>query len=466
MRKIAILMAAMILAGTLAFAAGQRATPSTGIGQAASATNPVTLRWVGFGFEANNTARNLIERYRTRNPHVTIEYQELGASADTDGLVRLDTLVAGGQQIDLAYLTTSDLMNRVINGAARPLTEAIRANGDDFVRDYGRLGTTATSYNGEIYGVPRAGNTFKVFYNKTMADRNGIVVPAQMTQAEFMDVAKKFQAVPNLRWPVAFNALWVQITYGAASVAGWQVVQKDNSGRVVVNYDDQRFRDTLKFFYDMAQVERLAPTVAITAAESLNRRVLFARQEVGLILDGPFTLIWLQNFMFNDPGAGRLPFEIGVSELPVLTQADKTRASYNELAGAFYAPSTNRNLLEAYKFMRFVCNENFDINGIYMPVYTGSDLNTAVSTFINFTDRNQVRHTDIYPVPTAIKAVTVPNDSFLGVFPMDPSLNKFIPPLDALLNEQLPIYLNGEMNLDNFIRELTRRGQDIVNNLR
>jgi ABC-type glycerol-3-phosphate transport system substrate-binding protein len=357
-------------------------------------------------------------------------------------------------------------MNRAINGAAFPLDDAIRANGDDFIRDYGLLGAQATAYGGNIYGVPRAGNTFKIFYNKTMSDGYNIPVPDQMTQAEFLDVAKKFQAVPGLRWPVAFNALWVQFTNCAASIAGWQMVQKNSSGNVTVNFDDPRFRDNLRFFHDMAQVENLAPSVSIIAAESINRRAALAREECALIMDGPFTLIWLQGFMFNDPGAGRLPFELGIAEMPVLTQADKTRASFNECAGAFYAPSTSRNVLEAYKFMRFICNENFDINGVYMPIYTGSDLNTAVSTFTNFTDRNGVLQTNIFPVPTAIKAVTVPNDSFLGVYPMDPELNKFLPPLNNLMEEQFPIYLNGEMPLDNFIRELTRRGQDIVNNLR
>ena len=466
MKKILFLTVAILLASSFAFAAGARRADTSSAGQPASASNPVTLQWVGFGFEANNTARNLIDRYKARSPYVTINYQELGALADTDGMARLDTLVAGGQQIDICYLTTSELMKRAINGAALPLNDAIRANGDDFVKDYGRLGAEATAFGGSIYGVPRAGNTFKVFYNKTMADSIGITVPDQMTQAEFLDVTKRFQAVPGLRWPACLQALWVQITYGAASIAGWQVVQQDNRGNVTVNYDDSRFRDTIKFYHDFAQVEKLAPTVAIYSAESLNRRASFARQECALILDGPFALVWLQGFMFNDPGNGKLPFEIGVSELPVLTQADKTRASYNELAGAFFAPSTARNVLEAYKFMRFVCNENFDINGVYMPIYSGSDMTTAVGTFTNFTDNKGVRQTNIYPVQTAIRAVTVPNDSFLGVYPLNPELSKYIPSLDALLEEQLPLYLNDELTLDNFIRELTRRGQEIVNNLR
>lgn len=206
MKKIIFLSAVLILMTAFVFAAGQVAS---GAGLPASATNPVTLKWVGFGFEANNTAKNLLDRYKTRSPYVTIDYQELGALADTDGMARLDTLIAGGQQIDICYLNTSQLMNRAINGAALPLDDAIKANGDDFIKDYGMLGAQATAYGGNIYGVPRAGNTFKVFYNKTMADRYGINIPDQMTQAEFLDVTKKFQAVPGLRWPACLQALWV-----------------------------------------------------------------------------------------------------------------------------------------------------------------------------------------------------------------------------------------------------------------
>jgi ABC-type glycerol-3-phosphate transport system substrate-binding protein len=381
-------------------------------------------------------------------------------------MARLDTLIAGGQQIDVSYLNTSNVMNRALNGAVLPLDEAIKTNGDDFVKLYGKLGAEATALNGQIYGVPRAGNTFKVYYNKTMADRYGINVPDQMTQAEFLEVAKRFRSVPGLKYPACINVLWVQSIYASASIAGWQMVRKDSRGNVTVNFDDPRFRDTLKFYHDFAQVEKLSPTAAIYAAESMHRRRVLAMQECGLILDGPFTLIWLQSYMYNDPGNGKLPFELGVAEIPVLTQIDKTRASYMEMVGAFFAPSTNKNLLEAYRYMTFICNDNFDINGVYMPIYTGSDFNTAIQVFMNFIDKNGTKHTNIFPTSVGIRSVTVPNDSHLGVFPMDPSLNKYIPPLDALLEEQFPVYFNSGMSLDNFIRELTRRGQDIVSNIR
>lgn len=471
-KLIALLLALLLVAGLAACGGGGSSSaipsPSASSGatpsgsEAGGEAEPVTLKWVGFGFEANNTAANLIERYKEVAPHVTIEYQELGQLADQDGLQKLDTLVASGEQIDLVYLTTSDLMKRAVDGAALPLDEAIEANGDDFVGDYGLLGAEATSFGGSIYGVPRAGNTFKVFYNQTMADANGITVPDQMTLDEFKGVAQQFAGVDGLEYSTIIPSTWIQIIYGAAQISGWQMVVEEG-GQVVPSFDDERFREVMEFYHDYIQTDKLSPSPAIISAESLNRRAALANGQTGLIIDGPYTLVWLQNYMFNDPGEGPIDFELGVAELPVLTEADKTTASYNEVAGAFYAPKTCANTLEAYRFMRFVCNENFDINGVYMPIYKDSDLDTAVTTFTTYTDSEGVEHTDIFPAETCIKAVTVPNEAFGGVYPMDPELNgKYVPVLNTIITEEMPVYMNGEITLDEFITRLTQRAESDI----
>lgn len=468
LKKLSAVMLALLMLLSLAAcggsgsstAASTPAATSTPAGGSEAEPEPVTLKWVGFGFEANGTAANLIERYKEVAPHVTIEYQELGALADQDGMQKLDTLVASGEVIDLVYLNNSEVMNRAVNGAALPLNDAIAANGDDFEGDYGKLGAEATSFGGDIYGVPRAGNTFKVFYNKTMADENNITVPDQMTMEEFKAVAEEFAKIDSLDYPSVVPASWVQIIYGAAQIAGWQMVEYDDAGNVVANFDDERFRDSMEFYANLALQDKLSPTLATISAESMNRRVMLAEQQTGMIVDGPFTLVFLQNYMFNDPGEGQIDFELGVSELPVLKEADKSAASYNEVAGSFYAPKTCSNVLEAYRFMRFICNENFDINGVYMPIYKDSDLETAVTTFTTYTDNEGNKHENIYPVDTCIKAVTVPNEAFGGVYPMDPELSgKYVPVLNVILTEEIALYMNGEVTLDQFIDTLQTRAE-------
>jgi len=424
---------------------------------------PVTLRWVGFGFEANNHAADLIARWEYLNPHVTIEYQELGATADAAGLLRLDTMIAAGDPIDIVYLTTPDFMHRVVNGAVAPLTAAVNQHGDNFTADYGLM-ANAVTFNGEIYGVPRAGNTFKVFYNRTLANEHGITVPDQMTFAQFREIVQQFAQIDGLDWPMIHPSTWVSLTHAPAMVAGWQPVRQEG-GEWVPNYDDPRFMETVGFFRDLAIVDGLAPSTSIIAAESINRRRELAVGNTGLIVDGPFTLIWLQNFMFNDPGDGIIPFELGIANLPVLTETQKTSASYFDLAGSFFATRNSQNVFEAYRFMRFMVNDNFDVNGVFMPIYTGADMTAAVEVFRNFTDNDGNEHTDIFPLETAIAAVAAPNEAHLGVYPMPPDAIPFLGPLDVMLGGEIPVFFGGEIELEQFIDNLQQRGREVIADL-
>ena len=462
MKKLISLALVFVLILSLIAACGPSApppAPPAGDGE----PETITLRWVGFGFEANRHAQDIIDRWHDLHPHIRVEYTELGATADAAGLLRLDTMIAAGEQIDVVYLTTDLFMNRVANGAVASLDDVIAAAGHDFVADYGLM-ANAVTFDGRIYGVPRAGNTFKVFYNRTMAQEHGITVPPQMTIEQFRDVIIQFSAIEDLTWPAIIHATWAALITGPAAVAGWHPVRREGDS-FVPNYDDPRFMQTMQQFRDMAVIDGLIPTTSIIAAESINRRAELAMQNTGLIMDGPFTLIWLQSFMFNEPAHGPLEFELGVAQLPFLNEADKNNASFFDLAGPFFAPRTAAHLPEAYKFMRFMTNENFDINGVFMPIYTNADMTQAVEVFRNFTDENDYLHTDIFPLETAIAAVSVPNDSQLGVFPVDPEIIPFLGPLSVMLAAEIPVYFGGEVELEAFINILQTRGREIIADL-
>ena len=141
------------------------------------AAEPITLRWVGAGWSVNDKATNVIAKWNAIHPDIQVEYIELGTSADEAYMTNLDTMISGGEVVDVTYLTYNDVYNRVINGGALPLDDYIAAAGDDYEAMYGSLSTAMLTYQDQIYGVPYAGNTFKVFYNKTMTDAAGVTIP-------------------------------------------------------------------------------------------------------------------------------------------------------------------------------------------------------------------------------------------------------------------------------------------------
>jgi multiple sugar transport system substrate-binding protein len=445
---------------TTSAAATKAATEAT-----TSAPVPVTLKWVGAGWLANEKADTLIARWEKENPNINVEYTELSNAVNEEYLKNLDIMIASGEQIDITYLGTTDTLVRALNGAALPINDAIKKNGDDFTADYTGLATSMLSIDNNIYGVPYANNTFKVFYNKTMAKEKGITIPDKWSYQEFTEIAKKFNDPGKKIWGCIFPSTWSDLCYAAAEVSGWTMAKKDASGKFAPNFDDNTFKTSMQWVYDLSMKDKVSPSYATIKAESLNRRVALATGQTAMIVDGPYTLVYFQGYMFNDPGAGSLSFELGVTDLPYITEEGGNNASFLSLVGSFWFPKTSANVYEAYRFARFICNGNFD-KGVYMPAYTKADMKAATATLTEFTDKNKQVHKDVYPYETALAAVTTPNQSYISYWKNDPALYaKYVPALYTLFNEQYTTYLSGEVTLDQFIKNMQTLGAAEIANV-
>ena len=406
----------------------------------------VTLRWVGAGWSQNEKATKIIAKWNEQHPDVKVEYIELGTAVDEDYLKNLDTMIAGGEVVDVTYITYADVYNRVLNGGALPLDTYIEAANDDYEAMYGTLSTAMLSYKDEIYGVPYAGNTFKVFYNKTLTDAAGITIPETWSIDEFTAAAKALNDPANGVYGCIFPYTWDAICYVSAEISGWQSVKKLEDGTVVPNFDDPVFMECLQWAYDLAFVEGVTPDMATYKAESINRRQALANQSAAMIIDGPYTLVWLQNYMYNDPGEGELAFELGVTNIPYTTEAG-AEVSYNTVAGAFYVPKSAKYPAEAYEFAKFVCNECPEEAANYMPIYSGADMTAATKSFTEYTDAEGNQHTGVYAQEVAIGAVATPFEAHIGRYNYDPSLAQYTSLMSTLFTEQYGLFMNGEMEL-------------------
>jgi ABC-type glycerol-3-phosphate transport system substrate-binding protein len=151
--------------------------------------------------------------------------------------------------------------------------------------------------------------------------------------------------------------------------------------------------------------------------------------------------------MFDDPGAGPLSFELGVTELPYINDSAKN-CSFVSLVGAFWFPKTCQHLDEAYQFARFICNGNFD-KGTYMPVYTGADMKSATATLTTYTDTKGTLHENIYPYETALAAVSAAHESYISYYKNDPQIYaKYVPRSIPCLTSSNTTFVSGEVTLD------------------
>lgn len=450
-----LLLAASMLLGLFTGCADNSANQggdSTGTNE----DGTITLRWVGAGWSQNQKADKIIEKWNSIHPDIHIEYIELGTSVDTSYLTNLDTMVSGGEVVDVTYLTYKDVYNRVINGGALPLDEYIQAAGDDYEAMYGSMSAEMLSYQDQIYGVPYAGNTFKVFYNKTVTDAAGITIPETWSIEEFTEVARQLNDPENGMYGCCFPYTWDQILYAPAELSGWNSVVRQDDGTVVPNFDDERFKTAISWAKSLAD-EGLTPDLATMEAESLNRRQALAEGKAAMLIEGPYTLVWLQTYMFNDPGEGELDFELGVTNIPYVDENGKD-VSYNTVAGALYVPRSAAHPAEAYEFAKFICNECPEESANYMPIYSGADMEAATTSFTEFVDSDGTLHTDIYPLEVAEGAVSTPFEPYISRWGYDPTLTAYTSLMSTLFYEQYKLYINGEMELDEWVDMMQELG--------
>lgn len=466
-RIVTLMLALTMVVGLIGCGAKESTTEKTEATEEDAATEEtaeteeaeaITLRWVGAGWSQNEKATKIIEKWNAIHPDIAIEYVELGTTVDEAFLTNLDTMVSGGEAVDVVYLTYADVYKRVLNGGATPLSEYIEAAGDDYEAMYGTMSTAMLQYEDDIYGVPYAGNTFKVFYNKTMTDAAGITIPETWSCEEFTEVAKQLYDEANGVYGCVFPYNWTTINYVPAELCGWQHVRVEEDGTVVPNFDDETFVETMEWARGLSMVEGVAPELATIQSESLNRRQALAEGKTAMIIDGPYTLVWLQNYMYNDPGEGDLPFELGVTNVPYINETGKD-VSYNTVAGAFYVPKSAEHPAEAYEFAKFICNECPQESANYMPIYADADMEAATKSFTDYVDANGEEHTEVYPVDVAISAVSTPNEAHIGRYNYDPALASEISLMSTLFDEQYALYMNGEMEIDEWVDMMQQMGE-------
>lgn len=449
-RILAVLLAAVLMLATMAIPA--------------MAEEPIELTWVGAGWLQNNKAEKIIAKWEAIHPEIKVNYVDKGTLVDDAYKTNLDTMIASGEVIDVTYLTYGDVYRRVIEGGALPLDEYIEAAGDDYEDMYGSMSTALLKYDGKIYGVPYAGNTFKVFYNKDMVEAKGITIPEKWTIEEFTEIARQLNDPENEIYGVTFPYGWQDIIYAPANLCGWEMVKVDEAGNVVPNFDDETFKAVMQWAKDLADVEKVTPSLATITAESINRRGTLVNHKAAMILDGPYTLVWMQNYMFNDPGEGPIDFQLGVADLPVANE-NGYETSYNTVAGAFYVPKTAKYPAEAYEFEKFLCDECPEESACYMPIFKGADMEAATKSFTEYVDANGEEHHDVYPLETAIAAVATPYESYVGKYSFDPALSAAKSALYNLFENNYALFLNGEMDLDSWVALMQEMGAGEIANL-
>jgi len=282
------------LAVTLALAACGGGGSGGGGGGAAAAADPkapVTLTWwTGQASDAETVLEGLAKDFHSQHPNVTINVSS-GAAVTDDLLQKLSAGFAGNTYPDISYAFGSWASELGGSGRTLDITDKVK---DPAVKwdEFPAAGRQTATPQGRTIGFPAIVDNLVLLYNKTVFDKAGVAYPTNdWTWDQFRDAAKKLTNLSTKTYGAAYSVsgsedttwhLWPLLWQNGGDVLtgdGKKVAFNSAAGVSALSFLRSMAVDDKSLYLDQTD-EKYGP--------------LFAANQIGMIISGPWQLFDLQ----------------------------------------------------------------------------------------------------------------------------------------------------------------------------
>jgi len=322
------------------------------------------LRWaIKASEDGRQEIQNLIELAKENGIEVETIVLPDPVAGEADKLL---VSLMGGESFDLILNTPANIIPYYNAGVLEPLDEYVQAAEYDVEKVFGQY---PAKFDGQLYGLPAFVDTAVTLYNKSLFDQAGIPYPTaeNWTWEEFIRVGKQITDESQGIYG-AYNPLWAHYNYMYAMQKGAEHYKEDGTS----NYDDPLFKEALKFYYDLGNVEHVTPEFLVQKSKQMPVDY-FTSGKVGMSVAGGWTTVWLTDTEKypRDWKAGLLPMPYPEGEEP----------STSVVVSNFYIPSTSKQKDLAFKCARLFAENMYLMGGGRIPArldLTDEQINTYI----------------------------------------------------------------------------------------
>ncbi|WP_416151714.1 ABC transporter substrate-binding protein [Salipaludibacillus sp. HK11] len=407
---------------------------SNGSGNASE--EEITLSFVHWINEETGNWEELIEMYEEENEGVKIESTPLVENMSTeDYYQQLDLLASSGESLDIIMFSTlPELVTRVNAGLVSPIDDLLDNEGIDINSDYNH---TYSEIDGNYYAIPMKSVSNLVVLNKDHLDEVGLEVPTEWTWDDYREYANQLTTDNRYGSFLSnFHSLHSTLKMFGKSDNPY-LLKEDGSS----NADDPFLRESLELRYQMEIEDNSSVPYSETISQQLDFRQQFFSESVSMVPIG--------SFLITEWGQFTPEFEIAWAPWP---KNSEESVNYTEIGGdALTIAQTSEYKEEAYDFMRWLSTEGIQEQGISIPAWTESDLDTVLENLLENTS-----NPDAVNIDSVINALTI----------IEPQ-ERFAPPAhnreaDSEFESQVELLLLGEQDLDTTMEEIKERIEAIV----
>ena len=337
MKKAFLLTAALILAAGMVFAAGG--------GQAAGGVGTTTISFwhIQTGDNRRIPIENATKRFEQQNPGVKIE---------------IETYTNDAYKTKLKTVTGNDFPNVFHSWAGGWLKDFVDAGlVADITQEVqsiapliGQNNLNFANYGGKIYGIPYAGTSTVLYYNKDLFTKYNLQFPK--TYAELENVAKVFIANGVSPFTVANRSRWPGAQYFvllSMRIGGPDVFQRAMDKKI--KFTDDAFIRAGDMLLDQIKNGWFPAGVNGLNSDQGQDRMMFYQEQAAMMImtSGTIASIQNENRDFFDK-------KLGIALYPSI--AGTPGKSTDLLAGGnVISVASNANKAIAAKFLNFICSE-------------------------------------------------------------------------------------------------------------
>lgn len=255
----------------------------------------IVLRWVTPGPAEEQAAyRAVADRFEELHPGIKVE---TGLNSSRDQML---VWIAAGTPPDIGYSTVQDASDFIRNGMVEPLDRWIERDGFD-IEDFFPPVLAPYRFDGEkfgvgqLYGIPKESAVRATYYNVTLFEEAGLVLPPDLVRSNawtweaFREAARKLtRRSPSgevEQWGFVRDARFMYQMMWVWANGGNVVDDLLNPTRITLH--EPAAVEALEFYADMAWVDGSAPQQWTTGS---GAAVPFTEGRAGLNQDGPWRM--------------------------------------------------------------------------------------------------------------------------------------------------------------------------------
>lgn len=303
-------------------------------GMAAYAQEEVTITIWSLDDE-KQPAFNLAKEFDEKEPGIKVEYRQIQFDDVVSEAMRA---FATGQAPDIIAVDNPEHALFASRGAFLDISDMVAASADVKPENYFPGPLASVTWDGKLFGVPKATNTIALYYNKDLYAKAGITAPPA-TWDELVETARKLNDPANNVYGLAFSAKGNE--EGTFQFLPWAQMAGGGYDNINVPGAVQAL-EIWKVLLD----EKLASPDTLTRGQ-WDSTGTFNSGNAAMVISGP----WELNRMVEEA-----KFDWGVALLPVPEEGAPRSSAMGDFNWAIF--STSKYPAEAFKFIEYAASQD------------------------------------------------------------------------------------------------------------